>query len=223
MLPEILNIAREHKLVLNNRTLNSIEVLSKCPFCGEDSKPLKRRKYYLSLNTRDQVFRCWFCGESGGVFRFIALLEGVSEESVRSRYRKRKICHPAERLTRRQRLLIGEEKQPDWKAMKKRDKSYYLRTMDYIWSRWQAYVDTQLREAYFLLLLGIRFHKYQESIEEIRKLEKSIEAPLLDRVLSIYSSSKRPKWTESIEAFVQLKPISPEPNGQAGKKGECVC
>lgn len=223
MLPEILHIARQHKLSLCSRTLHKEEVLCKCPFCNEDSKPGKRRKYYLSLNTKDQVFKCWFCGESGGVFRFMALLEGVTEDEVRSQYRKQKVSHPAERLTRRQRKLMGFDSDPDWDAMKRRDMSYYFRTMDFLWSEWKHFVDSQIREAYFLLLLGIRFHKYSEYIEEIRKLEQSIGAPLLNLVLHIYSSPKRPKWTDSIEAFVNLKPISPEPVGQAGKKENVSC
>lgn len=80
MLPEILEVAKKHKLIINPRTLHNEEVLCKCPFCQEDSKPGKNRKYYLSLNAQSQVFKCWFCGESGGVLRFIALLEGVPEE-----------------------------------------------------------------------------------------------------------------------------------------------
>jgi hypothetical protein len=223
MLPNILDIALKHKLSLSNRTLHKEEVLCKCPFCNEDSKPEKKGKHYLSLNTKDQVFKCWYCGESGGVFRFMALLEGVTEEEVRSRYRKQRVSHPAERLTRRQRELMGFYVEPDWDAMKKRDYAYYLRTMDHIWDQWKEYVDSQVREAYFLLLLGIRFYKYSTYIEEIRKLEKSIEAPLLNRVLQIYSSPQRPKWTESIEAFVQFKPVSPEPDGQAGKKEKVSC
>lgn len=218
MLPDILSVALKHQLILNGRTLHNIEVLCKCPFCFEDSKPAKKRKYYLSLNTKDQVFKCWFCGESGGVLRFIALLEGLTEEEVRHKYRRKKKSHPAERLTRRQRKLIGGVCEPDWEAMKKRDYAYFRRTMDHIWDQWKEYVDEKVREAYFLLLLGIRFRKYSEYIEEIRKLEQSVGTPLLNQVLHIYSSPKRPKWTESLEAFIQLKPVSPEPNGQAGKK-----
>lgn len=60
----------------------------KCPFCREDAKLGKEKKFYLSLNTVDQVFKCWFCKESGGVFRLIALLEGAPEGKVIEQFRK---------------------------------------------------------------------------------------------------------------------------------------
>lgn len=226
MLPDILSVADQKGLIVNSRTRYNEEVLCKCPFCYEDSKPSKKRRHYLSLNTKDQVFKCWFCGECGGVLRFISLLEGVTEEDVRSRFRKRKVEHPSERLTRRQRKLIGEKVEPDWATMKKRDRAYYIRTMNCIWSEWNAFVKTQVEQAFFLLSLGIRFGKYSEYIEEIKKLEKVIEAPLLNEVLNIYSSAKRPEWTERIEAFIRLEKssVSPEStNGQAGKRRNEIC
>lgn len=211
MLPEIVDVAKKHKLIINTRTLHSEEVLCKCPFCQEDSKPGKRRRFYLSLNSQSQVFKCWFCGESGGVLRFIALLEGVSEEKVRSRYRRSHTTHPAERLTRRQRLLLGGyEKEPDWRLMKKRNRDYFLRTMDYLWERWNDFLETERQEAYFLLILGIRFGKYREYVEQIRQREKQIGASLLKEVLDIYSSAVRPSWTEKVEAQIDafgLKPL----------------
>lgn len=223
MFPDILSIADQHCLIINSRTRGNEEVLSKCPFCYEDDKPDKKRRYYLSLNTKDRVFRCWFCGESGGVLRFIALLEGVTEEEVRARFRKRKPSHPAERLTRRQLKLISNGPLTDFPAMKKRDRAYYNRTMDYIWERWNVFIKTQVQEAYFLLTLGITHGKYQEYVEEIRKLEKVIEAPLLNEVLNIYSSNKRPEWTGNIDKFVKIRPVSPESIGQARNKENALC
>ncbi len=222
MLPDILSIADQHALIVNNKTRHREEAECKCPFCYEDSKPPKKRRYYLSLNTKDQVFKCWFCGESGGVLRFISLLEGVTEEEVRSRFRKRKVEHPAERLTRRQRKLIGEKVEPNWATMKKRDPAYYILTMNWIWSEWNAFVKTQVEQAFFLLLLGIRFGKYSEYIEEIKKLEKVIEFPLLKEVLNIYSCAKRPVWTERIEALIRLEKssVSPESRNVQAEKGE---
>lgn len=223
MLPDILTVADQYKLTLNERTRNSEEALCKCPFCFEDAKPNKKRRYYLSLNTKDQVFKCWFCGESGGILRFISLLEGVTEDEVRSRYRKRKINHRAERLTRKQLGYISHNAKTDFAAMKVRDRAYYFRTMDWIWSDWKSFLEDQIQEAYFLLIVGIAFGKYQEHIEEIRKLEKTIETPLLNEVLDIFSSPKRPKWTERLHALVQLKPVSPESIGQAGNKENAIC
>ncbi|MDQ0338154.1 hypothetical protein J2S00_000938 [Caldalkalibacillus uzonensis] len=110
MLPEILPNAEQHGLIINERTREKREVLAKCPFCEEDSKPGKEKKFYLSLNTQDQVFKCWFCGEAGGVFRFISLLENIPESEVIERYRGKKgkyKPHPAERLTLSQLRLLG--------------------------------------------------------------------------------------------------------------------
>jgi hypothetical protein len=198
MLPDILGIARKHQLVLNDRTVHNVEVQCKCPFCGEDGKPGKRRKFYLSLNTKDQVFKCWYCGESGGVFRFIALLEGVSEEEIRARYRRRKRAHPAERLTRRQRKLIGEVVEPDWDEMKRRDHAYYLRTLDRLWSAWIDFLAFEIQEAWFWLLYGIETGRYEKCIQNIVEREKQIGVPICKTVLDIYSSSSRPQWTEDI-------------------------
>ncbi|MDU5950538.1 MAG: hypothetical protein E6Z15_26185, partial [Paenibacillus macerans] len=67
------------------------------------------------------------------MLRFISLLEGVPEEQVRQRYRKRKIVHPAERLSRNQRKLLRQHtggKEPNWKLMRERDFAYYMRSMD---------------------------------------------------------------------------------------------
>lgn len=101
MLPNILDVAAEHGLTFQPRSYGKKQTLAKCPFCLEDDQPRKRKKYYLSLNTHEQVFKCWYCGESGGVFRFMALLEGVSENEVIDRYRKKSGStyqrHPAEK------------------------------------------------------------------------------------------------------------------------------
>lgn len=213
MLPNIVEVAYKYQLTVHTKSMKNEEVLCKCPFCLEDDKPGKKRRYYLSLNSKDQVFKCWFCGERGGVFRFIALLEGVPEEEVRSRYRKRKVVHPAQRLTRRQLLLFsGFEKLPDWEAMRKRDRSYYRRTLDHLWKQWNLFLEAERREAFFLLMLGIRYGKYQEYVGLIRQREKEIEASLLTEVLNLYSCASRPLWTEKIESKLNAyTPVRPEP------------
>ncbi len=221
MIPEILEIAKQHKLHI--RSLIGKEVHAKCPFCQEDSKPGKKKRYYLSLNTQDQVYKCWFCGESGGVIRFISLLEGASEEEVAKRYRKRKIIHPAEKLTRSQRNMMrevfGYAVDPDWKRMKERNRAYYLRTLDLLWEDWKSFLEIEKHNAYQALVAGILLGKYTASIEGIRKREKEIQASILEEVLNIYSCAERPRWTENAEAFVReiLKgPIRPETERQAG-------
>lgn len=229
MLPDIVDVAEQHKLEMNTRTRNNKEVLFKCPFCYEDSKPDKKRRYYLSLNSHYQIFKCWFCGESGGVFRFISLLEDKPEREIKQRYRKRKISHlhKAEKLTRNQKVklaeFLGNEKlqEPDWRMMRERDPSYYQRTLDLLWKEWQAFLENEKREAYFWLIHGLMYKQYQQAIARIRKREKEIESPLLDHVLQIYSCASRPKWTEDTEKFVRIfkYSVSPEPV-EAGMKLE---
>lgn len=230
MLPEIVDVAKLHRLELNHRTLNHEEVLAKCPLCQEDSKPGKRRRYYLSLNSQDQVFRCWYCGESGGVLRFISLLEGVPEDEVKERYRspKRKghrKRHPVERWsTGQKRAYLNHYggKLPDLHAMRQRDYSYYIRTLDLMQTQWNELVQREVEQAFFWLLLGIHSGKYAQYIERIRARELQIEIPLLDQVLELFSRPVRPAWTEQTEDFIKrtmTHPVSPEPVA-AGKETE---
>lgn len=205
MLPNILEIADNHLLTILPKSREREQVLCKCPFCSEDSKPNKNNKYYLSINQDKNMFKCWFCGESGGVIRFTALLEGVTEQEVSARYRNpnRKIIHPAERLTRTQKRLMGIAREPDWLAMKKRDLDYYLRTLDLIWEEWTGFIENELKEAYRLVVYGIHFMKYQEYVDEIRNREKEIQEILLSPVLELYSEQEKPDWAIQIEEETQ--------------------
>lgn len=208
MLPDILPVAERHGLIINDRTRGKREVLAKCPFCGEDSKPEKERKYYLSLNTEDQVYKCWFCGESGGVFRFISLLEGISEDEVVEKYRKQKgkkyKPHPAERLTTTQLKLIGYQKKPDWAEIRKGFYDYYLDFRTRLWNEWKAFMEDEKYFAFQQLVLGITNGTYQKVVRMIKEREQEIGAPLLGPVLKIYSMSERPKWAEEAERNVLL-------------------
>jgi len=195
MLPDIVEVAREHQLKINERTLGKKEVLSKCPFCMADSG--KRNKYYLSLNPADKVFKCWFCGESGGVFRFIALLEGVPEQEVMKRYGiQRRKRHPAERLTTRQLKLAGFSGKPDWQALKERNLEHYEDTLDFVWAHWKDFLEREKRMAFCTLVEGIHFLQYKEAVDKIREREREIGYPLLRDVLLAYSLPDRPRWAE---------------------------
>lgn len=220
ILPDIVEVAQSHHLDLASGSLNKREVLCKCPFCQEDQKPGKQRRYYLSLNPEKQTFKCWFCGEGGGVLRFVSLLTGTTEEQLLQQYRKRRLEHPAEGLTHRQRLLLGQAygyvTDPDWNQMKKRDKAYYLRTLDRMWGDWQQFIEEQKREAFKEIHVGISCGKYQDSIGRIQKLEKDIGVPLVEEALLIYSCTERPAWTEQIVLQVRsllhaIKPVKPDP------------
>lgn len=215
MLPDIVSIAEKHGLSINPYSRSREEVTCKCPFCHEDSKPGKKRRYYLSLNSKDQVFKCWYCKESGGVFRFISLLEDVTEDQVRQRYRKRKVIHPAERLSQSQRRCLRQStggKEPNWSKMRERDFAYYKRSLDLLWQQWNEFLEREQQEAYSWLIIGIQSFKYQKYIERIRQREREIESPLLEHALQVYSCAARPQWAEDIERFVhRLKSVSPEP------------
>lgn len=206
MLPSILEVAKNHKVKIDFRTDGKKETMAKCPFCGHDDQPGKEHKYHLSLNTEDEVFKCWVCKESGGVFRFIACLEGVPENEVAERYRqkgkkRRYKPHPAERLTSSQFQLLGYDKKPNWVAMRKRDPAYYKRTRNLIWEEWQLFKAEQKRWAFQDLIVGVQSFSYQKAIERIRERERAIETPILEDVLKTFSLSKRPEWTKKAVAF----------------------
>lgn len=140
MLPKILDIAEEHGLIFNPRTFSKKEVLCKCPFCGEDSKPGKEKKYYLSLNTHDQVYRCWYCGEHGGVLQFEAKLTGQTYQEVKDKRlgKLRKKIHAAERLNPDQLERAG------WKDVKQKDKTAFKKNRDQVLLDWREYEYTEL-------------------------------------------------------------------------------
>ncbi|MCF6094536.1 hypothetical protein L1765_11235 [Microaerobacter geothermalis] len=210
MLPDILDIAKKHGLSFDSRSLGKKEVRTKCPFCLADIK--RRDKYYLSLNTIDQVFKCWYCGESGGVFRFISLLTKVPEHEVVQMYQrengretgKKKYkykLHPAEKLTTTQLKMLGYLGKPNWAELRKRDKDYYKRTRSLVLNEWNDFLQWERYEAFQLLIVGIHSFSYQKAIESIRDREREIGAPLLEKVLQVYSLSKWPEWAKEAEKF----------------------
>src|SRR5690606_20415377 len=139
------------------------------------------------------------CGEAGGVFRFIALLEGVSESEVIQRYRKprKRKLHPAERLTSRQLRMIGLSPhliKGGYNPHLPHSHRYFKRVCDYVWPEWRRFIQT---EKYFLfrhLVQSVEDGSYQKAVKYIKEKEKKIGAPLLSPLLAIYSMSKWPKW-----------------------------
>jgi hypothetical protein len=205
MLPNIISIAEENGLIFNSKTMGKKEVLCKCPFCHEDAN---KRRFYLSLNTQDQVFNCWYCKASGGVFRFISLLSGVPESEVIQKHRKANgkqvyKAHPAEELTTAQLRLIGFHGKSNWFEIRKRDKDYFKRTLEYIWSEWQAYLDTQKRISFQILIMGIKTGIYTQAIRWIEEKSKEIGYSLLPDVLKVYGTDTRPAWAEDAHVLVE--------------------
>lgn len=147
MLPNILDIAEQNGVIINKRTYGKKETLAKCPFCLEDAN--KPKKYYLSINTVDQVYKCWFCGESGGVLDFEARLTNTTYEEVKEKYfgrNKRRNIHPAETLTMKQLKEIG------WEGFRK-NKEAFMKHRDLVFKEWQRYEHRVLSELYAELLI----------------------------------------------------------------------
>lgn len=187
MLPSIINVATDNNLEFDSKSLNKKEVRCKCPFCRADAH--KPKKYYLSLNPRDNVFRCWYCGEKGGVLQFEVKLTGEPYEKVKQKYfGSKKHYHPAELLSPRQLEKIDLlELKKDWKQFK--------RSLKQVHAKWQKFVDQERSKAFAKLLVGLEINKYQLAIELIKKQAEKSEIPsLLDDVLKMYSSSTWEKW-----------------------------
>lgn len=195
MLPNILDIADKHNLTFQQRSYGKKQTLAKCPFCREDEQPRKAKKFYLSLNTEEQVFRCWFCNESGGVFRFIALLEGEAEQAVTNRFRSetpRRHLHPAEQLTGSQCRLMGLGSRPNWHEIRSFSADHYKSLCELVWKAWKQFLTNEKRYAYQLLCMGIATGSYEKAIRSVQKREKEISADVLKEVLYIYSLQERP-------------------------------
>ncbi|MDT3417143.1 hypothetical protein QO009_003038 [Brevibacillus aydinogluensis] len=201
MLPSILEIANQHNLTLIFPKGRSKEVLGKCPFCRADEG--KRNKHYLSLNVKDNVFRCWYCGEKGGVCRFESLLTGIPESEITEKYRgtRRKNRHPAEKLTNTQLRFIGFYSKPNWKEMRKKNMDYYRRTLDWIWQEWRSFLQEEKRQAFVMLLVSLFSNHYDKGIAMIQKREQEIGESMLDDLLRLFSQSKWPQWAIDAKRF----------------------
>lgn len=205
MLPDILEVAKKHNLTFHPKTYGKKQTLAKCPFCMEDDKPKKKHRYYLSMNTIDHVFQCFFCKEAGGVLKFIALLEGVRQNEITARFRKKKgnryKLHPAEKLLTYQYQLMGIQEKPNWVELRRFDIQSYKRFRTLIWKAWKQYVNREIRISFKLIVVGIESGNYEREIARIKKREKEIGADLLEHALKLYSLSYRNGWLEEDETF----------------------
>ncbi|WP_040980440.1 MULTISPECIES: CHC2 zinc finger domain-containing protein [Oceanobacillus] len=148
MLPNILDIAQACNVEIDSKTYGKKETRAKCPFCQEDAKPEKRKKFYLSLNTQDQVYRCFFCGEKGGVLKFEANLTQKSFTEVKEKYfgKNKKSLHPAYQLNAEQLSRIG------WQKYKRNNFKDFLKNREQVENDWNQYVYTELVKYYALFL-----------------------------------------------------------------------
>ena len=135
----IAQLADEAQLKLT-RVGRSGQYKTDCPFCGD-------MKQNLELNVDKDVFHCWACGVGGGVIRFYALLNNVSEFAAKetlfpARSGKPRFDHPALHLSREELKLIGFRPMPRYKPNHMTDKDWFMyrkRTLDWIWIAWRRY------------------------------------------------------------------------------------
>lgn len=202
ILPNVLEVASRNHLEADSKTLGKKEVRFKCPFCLADSN--RKGKYYLSLNQDKNVFKCWYCKESGGVLRFISLLEEKSEQDLIEEIRQKNGSsykkHPAERLTRHQLELIGYPK-IDWVANRNFDYQLYKSYRERVWKDWKAYVARQKELAYKLLFVGLLNGEFKKSIEQVKEIEKEVNETFLDNLVKHLFKEKKSDELFRVELF----------------------
>lgn len=163
MLPEILKVAEEYGITFNQRSHGKKETLCKCIFCEEDSKPGKGHKYYLSLNTHDQVFKCWFCGVSGGVLDFEVKLSGLAYSEIRKKYFgvRKKPVHPAESLNARQLRSIG------WAEYKRNNRTAFKKNREMVLNDWENYEYEELAKHFAMFIVIAHIENQEERQNEL--------------------------------------------------------
>ena len=199
MLPEIIKVAEEYGLTFDSRTHGKKETLCKCVFCEADSKPGKGHKYYLSLNSHDQVYKCWYCGVSGGVLDFESKLSGLPYNKVREKYfggRKRPV-HPAETLNARQLRLIG------WDEYKRKSRDDFKKNRESVLKDWKCYEHEELVKHFSLFMVIAHIEnqaKRQNDLLEyvFQSCRKTQIHLLFNRVLAEYvkDEAERADWAK---------------------------
>lgn len=190
-LPKVLDIAREFSLVINERTINKKEVRAKCPFCLGDAN--KSTSYYLSLNTEDNVYKCWFCETGGGVLDFESKLSGIPYEEIKRKYlSSNKKFHPTESLNTAQLSRIG------WKQSK--TKEDFIKAKNELWEKWLDYEESTLTELFaeFLVIQYIDNIDRQKELFSYLQLrcDKSKIENAFNRIIaeSRLATNQRQRW-----------------------------
>ncbi|MGG0656462.1 hypothetical protein [Rummeliibacillus pycnus] len=145
MLPGILDIAEQNGIFFNPHTFGKKETTCKCPFCNEDAN---KDKWYLSLNTHDNVYKCWYCGVKGGVLDFEARLTGVPYQEIKEKYfpKKKKKTHDAYNLNNHQLKKIG------WDEFKRQSVAEFRQKKDEVLKDWQDYEYRELRKLFAIFM-----------------------------------------------------------------------
>lgn len=200
MLPDILKVAEEYCLEIDEKTRNQKEVLCKCAFCHSSSG-----KYHLSLNPEKKLFKCWKCGKSGGVLQFESLLSGKPFNEVRKKYfgkRKNINRHPAYELSPEQLKRIG------WHSKKRDSFHSFAKSREEVLKDWRAYQYEELVKYYaiFLLIANYPFkelqkEKYNWYLKEVRK--SKIEN--IDKlIVSAYQNKQDTNWVRRGKDIARL-------------------
>ncbi|GAB3051558.1 hypothetical protein [Virgibacillus ainsalahensis] len=146
MLPCILDVAQKYEVHFQAKSYGKKETLCKCPFCREDAS--KPKKHYLSLNTEDNVYKCWYCRQSGGVLDFEVKLSGKTYAEVKQQYfgKQKTRLHPAYQLDPYQLERIG------WKKYKRMSFKGFQQKREQIIKDWKQYVHDELVTHYAMFL-----------------------------------------------------------------------
>lgn len=186
---EIWKVAEDHGLDLYECGRPD-ERRADCPFCGDD---IRRHLY---VNGVKNTFNCYRCGESGGVFKFIALLDGKTEVEVAQEVKKGKRTqkkfrpsHPTLGLSTHQLKLVGfEVLKSNWKTTARKNE------LDWMWQGWNSFLEREKKYALIGLLVGLAEGQYEKEMEAVRRRSKEIGCDLLTPALEAYSSPKPPRW-----------------------------
>ncbi len=199
ILPDIVDVARDHGLSLRQAGGRPGEYRANCPFC-----PGGDRGRHLYINAYKNAFNCFKCGEKGGVLAFLARLEGRSELAVledlrgKKKVKPRRFRHPAERLTADQLKMMGfVGGRPDWYAERRKDPGYARRLADWIWAEWQQFTGYEKYCAALLLLVAVRFGFYREAAALVRKRGEQLGLPLVEEVIRGVNSPDQPGWARA--------------------------
>jgi hypothetical protein len=199
ILPDIIDVARDHGLSLRQAGGRPGEYRANCPFCSGGD-----RGRHLYINSAKNTFNCFKCGEKGGVLAFLARLEGRSELAVledlrdEKKVKPRRFWHPAERLTADQLKMMGfVGGRPDWYAERRKDPDYARRLADWIWAEWQKFIDYEKYCAALLLLVAVRFGFYRKAAVLVRKRGEQLGLPLAEEAVRGVNNPDPPGWARA--------------------------
>lgn len=178
-LPSIVEVAEKHGLTVDSKTLNHKEVRAVCPFCDNT------HKHHLSLNQKDNVYKCWCCQASGGVLKFEANLTGKSFAEVKEQYfqpSKANVRHPVQQLSMEQLDVIG------YGDVKRMSYKTFMHMKEGIYHKWNVHVFKTRQRAFARLVVGMETDEYETAIRLIDRQAQNMQVPtLVQDVLSEYS------------------------------------